>query len=291
MLVAWLLGAARRVHRRRHRPRRSRAHLVLITIDTLRADRLGAYGSTTVATPNLDRLAREGAMAVHASVHGAADAAVARLAPDRALPGRARHSRQRLAAAWRQGVPLLAEILQQRGFRDRARSSRRSCCRSSPGSAAGSTHYSDRFEIGEDDARFLNTIQKRGDATVAEAAAWLASPGRNGASRGSTSTIRTIRTSRRSHTRRATPDGPTTARWRGPTNWWAGSTRCSAPTGLRDDTLFVVTSDHGEGLDEHGEAVHGFFVYETTLHVPLIVRGPGVAPGTRLDGGHADRST
>ena len=45
---------------------------------------------------------------------------------------------------------------------------------------------------------------------------------------------------------------------------WAGSTRRSPTTGLRDDTLLVVTSDHGEGLDEHGEAVHGFFVYETT---------------------------
>ncbi len=38
-------------------------HVVSITIDTLRADRLGAYGSTTVETPNMDRLAREGAMA------------------------------------------------------------------------------------------------------------------------------------------------------------------------------------------------------------------------------------
>ena len=45
----------------------------------------------------------------------------------------------------------------------------------------------------------------------------------------------------------------------------------------------MVTSDHGEGLDEHGEAVHGFFVYETTLAVPLIVRGPGVVPGTKLN--------
>ena len=55
-----------------------------------------------------------------------------------------------------------------------------------------------------------------------------------------------------------------------------------AETGLRDDTLLVVTADHGEGLDEHGEAVHGFFVYETTLHVPLIVRGPRVTPGTQV---------
>ena len=56
-----------------------------------------------------------------------------------------------------------------------------------------------------------------------------------------------------------------------------------AETGLRDNTLFVVTADHGEGLDEHGEAVHGFFVYETTLHVPLILRGPRVTPGTRIE--------
>ena len=45
-----------------------------------------------------------------------------------------------------------------------------------------------------------------------------------------------------------------------------------------------MTADHGEGLDEHGEAVHGFFVYETTLHVPLIVRGPRVTPGTKVEG-------
>jgi len=44
-------------------------HLVLVTIDTLRADRLGCYGSRDVATPNLDRLAREGAMALDATVH------------------------------------------------------------------------------------------------------------------------------------------------------------------------------------------------------------------------------
>jgi len=43
-------------------------NLVLVTIDTLRADRLGTYGNATVATPNMDRLAREGAVALHTSV-------------------------------------------------------------------------------------------------------------------------------------------------------------------------------------------------------------------------------
>ncbi|MFQ5789391.1 MAG: tetratricopeptide repeat protein, partial [Acidobacteriota bacterium] len=52
--------------------------------------------------------------------------------------------------------------------------------------------------------------------------------------------------------------------------------------GIRDDTLLVLTSDHGEGLGEHGERLHGFFVYQSTLAVPLLFRGPGVAPGARL---------
>ena len=46
----------------------------------------------------------------------------------------------------------------------------------------------------------------------------------------------------------------------------------------------IVTSDHGEALGEHGEDVHGYFVYEATLRVPLVIRGPGVKPGTRLEG-------
>src|SRR4029450_10290700 len=66
---------------------------------------------------------------------------------------------------------------------------------------------------------------------------------------------------------------------------WVGRLDAAlAASGLRGDTLFVVTSDHGEGLDEHGEAVHGYFVYETTLRVPLVARGPGIPPGGTLNG-------
>ena len=50
----------------------------------------------------------------------------------------------------------------------------------------------------------------------------------------------------------------------------------------RGEVLVVVLSDHGEGLGEHGERVHGFFVYETTLRVPLLLRGPGIPAGSRL---------
>jgi tetratricopeptide (TPR) repeat protein len=42
----------------------------------------------------------------------------------------------------------------------------------------------------------------------------------------------------------------------------------------------VVAGDHGEGLGDHGEAQHGNLVYQSTMHVPLLLVGPGVAPGT-----------
>jgi arylsulfatase A-like enzyme/predicted negative regulator of RcsB-dependent stress response len=56
-----------------------------------------------------------------------------------------------------------------------------------------------------------------------------------------------------------------------------------AEAGLSDDTLIVLTSDHGEGLGEHQEATHAYFVYDTTLAVPLILRCPGrIAAGGRV---------
>lgn len=46
--------------------------------------------------------------------------------------------------------------------------------------------------------------------------------------------------------------------------------------GLLDDTCIVISGDHGESLGEHGEYEHGYFAYNSTLHVPLIVCAPGV---------------
>src|SRR5688572_4833242 len=47
---------------------------------------------------------------------------------------------------------------------------------------------------------------------------------------------------------------------------------------LTGDTTIVVTADHGEALGDHGELTHGLFAYEATLRVPLIVAAPGVTP-------------
>src|SRR5262249_29396579 len=50
---------------------------------------------------------------------------------------------------------------------------------------------------------------------------------------------------------------------------------------LYESSLIVLASDHGESLQEHGEAEHGFFIYNATLHVPLILKLPGQSPRSR----------
>jgi tetratricopeptide (TPR) repeat protein len=50
--------------------------------------------------------------------------------------------------------------------------------------------------------------------------------------------------------------------------------------GIYENTVIVLAGDHGEGLGEHGEKTHGFFIYNATMHVPLIIRVPG-SPGGR----------
>jgi arylsulfatase A-like enzyme/Tfp pilus assembly protein PilF len=52
--------------------------------------------------------------------------------------------------------------------------------------------------------------------------------------------------------------------------------------GVADRTVVVMTADHGEGLEEHNEITHSLLCYDATLHVPLIVAGPGVAAGKRV---------
>ena len=90
-------------------------NLVVVTIDTLRADRVGAYGATTVATPNLDRLAREGAHALQATV----PVPLTRPSHISFFTGLypAEHGiRDNVSPPLASDVPVLAELLQNRGF-------------------------------------------------------------------------------------------------------------------------------------------------------------------------------
>jgi arylsulfatase A-like enzyme/Flp pilus assembly protein TadD len=255
-------------------------HLLVVTIDTLRADRLGCYGSRDVATPHLDRLADEGAMALHSTVH----VPLTRPSHVSIFTGLypAEHGiRDNVSPSLSPEVPTLATVLKGAGFHTAAFVSSIVVSAQS-GLGRGFDTYSDHFDVGGDDARFLNTLQKRGDLTMGEAVKWLESPAEG----------------RRfawihlydPHDPYEPPE-PYASHYAG--RPYDGEVAWSDELvgrldsalerlGLRGETLLVVTSDHGEGLGEHGESVHGFFVYESTLRVPLLVRGPGIVPGGRL---------
>ena len=90
-------------------------NVLIVTVDTLRADRLGVYGAANVATPNLDALAREGAWAANATVH----APLTRPSHVSLFTGRYpdEHGiRDNVSPPLDRNIPVLAELLQQRGF-------------------------------------------------------------------------------------------------------------------------------------------------------------------------------
>ena len=84
------------------------ANVLLITIDTLRQDRVGAYGNRSGLTPNIDRIAARGVRYAHAFSPVAADAAGARVDPDRPAAARGTASTATRGSASTNGVPTLA---------------------------------------------------------------------------------------------------------------------------------------------------------------------------------------
>ncbi len=255
--------------------------LILITIDTLRADHVSCLDpGSPVKTPALDSLAKEGilfanaytstplTLPAHATLmtglwpmaHGVRDFTGNRLEPDRAT---------------------LAGTLQQAGFATAGFVSAAVLDHRS-GISRGMATYNDSF------GGFLG-----GDARVAER------PGRETLDLAK----EWLRSSRRGrfflwiHLYEPhdpyTPPEPFRSRHAG--HPYAGEVAYVdslvggflerlKEAGLYDQAVIAVVSDHGEGLGEHGESRHGFFLYQSTVHVPWIMRLPGgVGAGKRVE--------
>ena len=256
---------------------------MIITIDTLRADRLGCYGNPDVATPNMDRLAREGAMAPQAS----AQAPITRPSHVSMFTGLypSQHGiRDNISRALAPDVATMAEAFKAAGF-ETAGFVSSIVLSAQSGLGRGFDEFSDRFDIGADAAdegHFLDILEHRGDVAVAEAVKWL-----DAHSGGRTFVWVHLYDPHAPYE----PPEPYASRYAGrPYDGevaWSDELvgRLDAEVtrlGMRDQTLVVLTSDHGEALGEHGESVHGFFLYQATLRVPLLMRGPGIVPGTRI---------
>jgi choline-sulfatase len=248
--------------------RRPPQHLLLITIDTLRADRVGAYGWANARTSTLDALARRGIRFTHAYATAPITlTSHATMLTGRYPPG---HGARHNGMAIRTDVPTLAEHLARAGFSTAAFVSAFPLDKRF-GLGRGFATYDDELPRGAD-GRPLN--ERPGSVTVDRALAWVRAQRADARlfawvhlfephapygtpSRGA---ARPRQTSERYDDEVATADAQ------------IGRLLGSWPD--REQTLVVATADHGEAFGEHGEIGHSIFVYDTTLHVPLIVAGP-----------------
>ena len=253
-------------------PARSARNVLIVTIDTLRADRVGIYGATQVETPAIDRLAREGAWAPQATV----PVPLTRPSHVSLFTGLypAEHGiRDNISPPLRADVPVLAEILKRQGFATGAFVASVVLDRQA-GLARGFDEYADRFGADVD--------RKGGEAVTAEAVAWLNGKDHFLAWVHLYDVHAPYVPPPEYASRYAGRPYDAEVAW---TDALVGRlVDALRASGRLDDTLLIVTSDHGEGLGDHGEQTHGYFVYESTLRVPLVLRGPGVKAGTRLEG-------
>ena len=250
-------------------------NVLLISIDTLRADHLGAYGFPRPTTPNIDALAREGVLFKSVHTPGAHDAARPRLDAHGNPSLHPRPARQpaRIGCPRRAhpGRDAQGQGLRDRGHRQlvRSRSTTSARARASTATTTAS-RPSTRSATQQAQGR-------RGRSRGGGVAGCAQGPSLS--SSWSTSTILTTPTQ---------PPEPFATEWR--EEPYAGEVAFAdhyvgqvleklRQLGLYDQTLVAITGDHGEMLGEHGELNHGFFIYEGALRVPLIVRVPGAPAG------------
>jgi arylsulfatase A-like enzyme len=279
-----------------------RAHnVLLVTIDTLRADALGAYGSQSGATPHLDELAARGVLfeQAHASAPNTLPSHASILTGLHPYHHRVREN----------GVNSLAEshvVLAQRfsaaGYATGAEVAAVVLAR-----GTGIAHGFDHFQDTESPGIALQQIRVESDGSLDDPSAVTGGDAKvadlhtRGAADITRAGIAFVREHRGApfflwlhyydpHWPYA-PPAPYAARFSA--NRYAGEvaavdeslaqvTRELEQLGLAESTLLVVTGDHGEGLGDHGESRHSYLVYQATMHVPLLFVGPGVPAGRRV---------
>ncbi|HLA75984.1 MAG TPA: sulfatase-like hydrolase/transferase [Vicinamibacteria bacterium] len=246
--------------------------VLLVTIDTLRADRVGCYGDLAARTPALDGLAAQGTLFEWAFTPAPITLPAHTSLMTGLLPP-AHGVRGNGAFALGPGPTTLAHALKARGYQTAGFVGGYPLARSF-GLDRGFDHYDDT--LNKAPGVHYEFAERRGDAVVASAGEWLAThPGR-------------VFVWVHLFDPHAPYDPPEPYRgtdpYRGEVAAADGAlgrllSRWDARPGR---PLVVATADHGEAFGEHGEESHSLFVYDVTLRVPLILRGAGMGSGRRL---------
>ena len=253
-------------------------HLVLISIDTLRADRLGCYGYSKKTSPGIDALAKEGVVFEnHYSCYPLTlPAHLTQLTGVSSLGHRVRDN---LYHTLPDELPTLPEVMKQQGFRTGAFVSAHTM-KSGSGIERGFEVYDDAGVRDVQPGR-LTVSERKADETLTLAHDWIAGQG----SDRFFCYIHLFDPHAPYERHEGLGDGLTAYE----SEIAYVDQQISKfilklqELNLFDDTLIVITSDHGEGLGDHNELTHGYFCYDTTTHVPLIIRGaPGIEKGTRV---------
>jgi choline-sulfatase len=249
----------------------SRVPIILISVDTLRADRLSCYGYTGLRTSHIDAMATGGTLFSHISsqVPLTLPSHVSLFTSTYPFANRVRDNGQQLGP----NAVTLATVLKAQGYRTAAFVASFVLDRRF-GLDQGFDEYNSKFDLQSQHGPDPGDIKRPGEQVVQSAIEWLR---RNGAS-----PFFLFLHLYDLHTPYNLPAGFNRAPYRN---------RYDAALAYEDDalgrfwtflegqgllgkTLIVFTSDHGESLDEHGESTHGYFVYQSTLWVPLIIHWP-----------------
>ncbi len=248
-------------------------NLLLITIDTLRADRLSCYGSSRPLTPNIDRLAQRGSLFRLALAHTPTTLpSHANIILGTTPPFHGVHDNLNFVVA--DDFLTLAEFLKKSGYRT--------------GAFVGSYLLDHRFGLNQgfdvyDDhyarphAQKLANLERKAEEVVGPALAWLKSQ---------PSPWFLWLHCYDPHDPYEPPEPFRSQYDRDPYNGEVAYVDAALKplidwltTNPYQDTTFIIfTADHGESLGEHGEETHGFLAYNSTLWVPLIICGPGIKP-------------
>ena len=257
-------------------------NLVLITIDTLRADHLSCNGSQKVRTPNLDRLAREGVNFTRArspvplTLPAHASILTGNYPPTHTVRSNGEY---RLP----EQQDSLAELLQDRGYRTGAFVASFVLDRRF-GLDQGFDHYDDRVWSNVEELEELET-ERTAEEILAAFTRWLADDD------GSAPFFAWIHL----YDPHAPYEPPEPYRSEYHGDPYSGEIaytdsivgKIVSELQIRErlsNTLMAVVGDHGEGLGDHGESTHSLLIYNSTLHVPMMIRAPGtVAAGRVID--------
>ena len=252
-------------------------NVLLITIDTLRADRLGSYGYELARTPVLDRLAAEGVRFADATTH----APLTYPSHVGILTGRYPANfgvRLNGMSPLPEAATTIAEALKKGGYRTAAVVGSVILDRST-GLDQGFDAYDDRIAVRPAETMALAELQRSATQVTAGAKAWLknAQAGQEG------SPYFLWAHYYDPHLPYSAPAKFSAAAPGRPYDAEISYVDAELGTLLnaidRRRTVVIVTADHGESLGDHGEPDHGFFLYDATLHVPLIVAGPAGGAG------------